>query len=135
MLLLDTERASLQPLFDMVRSHSVGFDVELHKRTLQRGQLSLIGPESDDVAGATRLARTSTTTHRVEVAGIAALAVRTDVGVDLLCEPAHRRAERARFSPRRRGGRRRRSRRFASNAGGPSSASTSRSARSRRRPG
>ncbi len=34
-LLLDTERASLQPLFDMVRCPSVGFDVELHKRTLR----------------------------------------------------------------------------------------------------
>ena len=52
MLLLDTERVALQPLFDMVRRTSVGFDVELHKRTLQRGLLSLIGPESGDVAAA-----------------------------------------------------------------------------------
>ena len=43
-LLLDTERATLQALFDMVRRFKIGFDVELHKRTVQRGLLSLIGP-------------------------------------------------------------------------------------------
>src|SRR5436309_9287542 len=39
-LLLDTERSSLQELFNMVRRFSIGYDVELHKRTLERGLLS-----------------------------------------------------------------------------------------------
>src|SRR6185312_11398990 len=43
-LLLDTERTALQALFDMIRRYKVGYDVELHKRTLERGMLSLIGP-------------------------------------------------------------------------------------------
>ena len=41
-LLLDTERATLQALFDMVRRFKIGYDVELHKRTVQRGLLSRI---------------------------------------------------------------------------------------------
>ena len=43
-LLLDTERSALQALFDMIRRFKVGYDVELHKRTVERGLLSLIGP-------------------------------------------------------------------------------------------
>ena len=34
-LLLDTERVALQALFDMIRRFKVGYDVELHKRTLE----------------------------------------------------------------------------------------------------
>ena len=44
-LLLDTERVALQELFNMIRRFSIGFDVELHKRTLESGLLSLLGPE------------------------------------------------------------------------------------------
>ena len=43
-LLLDTERVALQALFDLIRRFKIGFDVELHKRTLERGLLSLVGP-------------------------------------------------------------------------------------------
>ena len=43
-LLLDTERVALQELFNMIRRFSIGYDVELHKRTLERGLLSLLGP-------------------------------------------------------------------------------------------
>ena len=43
-LLLDTERSGLQPLFDMIRLFKVGYDVQLHKRTLQSALLSLVGP-------------------------------------------------------------------------------------------
>lgn len=50
-LLLDTERVALQALFDMIRRFKVGYDVELHKRTLECSLLSLIGPSADDVAG------------------------------------------------------------------------------------
>ena len=43
-ILLDTERVALQELFNMIRRFSIGFDVELHKRTLESGLLSLLGP-------------------------------------------------------------------------------------------
>ena len=43
-LLLDTERVALQELFNMIRRFKLGRDVELHKRTLESGLLSLIGP-------------------------------------------------------------------------------------------
>jgi folate-binding Fe-S cluster repair protein YgfZ len=55
-LLLDTERASLQELFNMIRRFSIGYEVELHKRTLERGLLSLIGPQAAAAAGAPELA-------------------------------------------------------------------------------
>jgi folate-binding protein YgfZ len=51
-LLLDTERVALQSLFDMIRRFKIGFDVELHKRTLESGLLSLIGPRSREIASA-----------------------------------------------------------------------------------
>jgi folate-binding protein YgfZ len=84
-LLLDTERAALRELFDMIRRFKVGYDVELHKRTLERGLLSLIGPESARVAGAEGLPDAEHANAPVELDAIAALAIRTDVGVDLLC--------------------------------------------------
>jgi tRNA-modifying protein YgfZ len=110
-LLLDTERTSLQALFDMIRRFKVGYDVALHKRTLERGLLSLLGPDADLVAfgeahpagaggaggGATdtppgtqtgRLPLAEHASAPVEIDGIAALAVRTDLGVDLLCDAA-----------------------------------------------
>jgi folate-binding protein YgfZ len=100
-LLLDTERCALQALFDMIRRFKVGYDVELHKRTVERGLLSLIGPEADRVAGvASPLAAASSieptesiwlratehTNAPVTVRGIDALAIRSNVGVDLLCD-------------------------------------------------
>jgi len=45
-LLLDTERVALQALFDMIRRYSIGYEVELHKRTLESSLLSLIGPDA-----------------------------------------------------------------------------------------
>ena len=85
-LLLDTERVALQGLFDMIRRFKIGYDVELHKRTVERGMISLIGPQAQRVAAADGLAAAEHANAPVEIAGIAALAVRTDVGVDLICE-------------------------------------------------
>src|SRR5262249_55621989 len=51
-LLLDTERVARQALFDMIRRFKVGYAVELHKRTLESGLVSLIGPGADGVATA-----------------------------------------------------------------------------------
>ncbi len=45
-LLLDTERVALQALFDMIRRYKIGYEVELHKRTVECGLLSLIGPDA-----------------------------------------------------------------------------------------
>ena len=87
-LLLDTERVALQELFDMIRRFKVGYDVELHKRTLERGMLSLIGPGATRVADAEGLAEREHANAAIELAGIEALAVRTDVGVDLICDAA-----------------------------------------------
>jgi tRNA-modifying protein YgfZ len=84
-LLLDTERVALQELFNMIRRFRVGYDVELHKRTLERGLLSLVGPDAAALAGPAELDEE----HRnapVSIAGVPALAIRTNVGVDLLCE-------------------------------------------------
>jgi folate-binding protein YgfZ len=87
-LLLDTERVALQALFDMIRRFRVGFDVELHKRTLERGLLSLIGPEAEAVAGAVGIAAAEHSNAPLAVAGVETLAVRTDVGIDLFCDSA-----------------------------------------------
>src|SRR5436309_123665 len=50
-LLLDTERSTLQALFNLIRRFSIGYQVELHKRTLESGLVSLIGPDAAAVAG------------------------------------------------------------------------------------
>jgi tRNA-modifying protein YgfZ len=85
-LLLDTERVSLQALFNAIRRTMIGYDAELHKRTLERGLLSLQGPTAFSVAGAEELAKAAEHTHVVGAVGeIAVRAIRTDVGVDLLC--------------------------------------------------
>ena len=105
-LLLDTERSTLQALFDMIRRFQIGYRIELHKRTLERGLLSLIGPDADRLAGIddSSTAGEQTDDHdttgparkvslgqdehsnaAVSIDDIAALAVRTDVGIDLLC--------------------------------------------------
>ena len=89
-LALDTERVALQSLFDMIRRYRIGFDVELHKRTLERALLSLIGPASSTVAGAEHVGAGEHANAPLELDGVAALAVRTDVGVDLLCAAGER---------------------------------------------
>ena len=87
-LLLDTERVALQELFNMIRRHKVGYRVELHKRTLERGLLCLIGPASDEVAGTGDLPTVEHSHAPLEIAGVAARAIRTEAGVDLLCDAA-----------------------------------------------
>jgi len=87
-LLLDTERVALQGLFDMIRRFKVGYEVELHKRTIERGVLSLIGPEAGRIAAAEALANIEHANAALEIYGIAAVVVRTDVGVDIICDAA-----------------------------------------------
>jgi folate-binding protein YgfZ len=85
-LLLDTERVALQPLFNMIRRGTIGYDVQLHKRTLERGLISLIGPESARIIGAANLPDQEHAHVELEIHGIPARAIRTDAGVDLLCD-------------------------------------------------
>ena len=87
-LLLDTERVALQELFNMIRRFKVGYDVELHKRTLERGLLSLIGPRAARVAGAEDLPDQEHANADADVDGIPARLVATDVGVDVICDAA-----------------------------------------------
>jgi folate-binding protein YgfZ len=91
-LLLDTERAALQALFDMIRRFKVGYDVELHKRTLECALLSLIGPKAREIAteatGAGALP--PATEHAHTAASIAGHQVRListahPQGIDVLC--------------------------------------------------
>jgi len=100
-LLLDTERIALQELFNMIHRFRVGYDVEVHKRTLQRGLLSLIGPDAPTLAGglselgpdaptrAGGLSELGPDEHAhiaTQLAGVSLRAIRTDVGVDLLID-------------------------------------------------
>lgn len=85
-LLLLCERPALQALFDTIRRFNIGFDCQLHKRTLERGLLSLIGPRAQELSGdvpATEHANAPAT-----IAGAQTLLVRTDAGVDVVCDSA-----------------------------------------------
>jgi tRNA-modifying protein YgfZ len=82
-LLLDTERVALQGLFNMIRRFKLGSDVELHKRTLELGLLSLIGPDARRIAGP--VGSVEHANARAEIGGHEVTLVRTDVGVDVFC--------------------------------------------------
>jgi folate-binding protein YgfZ len=87
-LVLDCERVALQELFTMIRRFKLGRDVELHKRTLERGLLSLIGPGARAAAGAPDLPATEHAHRAAEVGGAPVRLIATDVGVDVLCDAA-----------------------------------------------
>jgi folate-binding protein YgfZ len=87
-LLLDTERVALQALFNMIRRFSLGYQVELHKRTVERGLLSLIGPGAAQVVGVDDLPLEEHAHVAITIGGIPVRAIRTDVGIDLLCDSA-----------------------------------------------
>ena len=88
-LLLDTERCALQGLFNLIRRYSIGYDVTLHKRTLESGLLSLIGPRAAAVAGVPDLPETEHA-HADRVARRARRSGRSapPTGVDVLCAAA-----------------------------------------------
>src|SRR6476646_2808249 len=85
-LLLLCERSALQALFDALRRFNIGFDAELHKRTLERGLLSLIGPGVDDLSGLR--GQTPQSAEHANVQSDLGLLVRTDVGIDVICDSA-----------------------------------------------
>lgn len=96
-ILLDTERACLQALFNMIRHYRLGYDVELHKRTLECGLLSLVGPLADElIAGAGANLGTGEHDHvQIVLGGVGVRAIRTDLGVDLLFDEDQGEAVRA----------------------------------------
>jgi folate-binding protein YgfZ len=95
-LLLDTERVALQALFNLVRRGLIGYQAELHKRTLERGLLSLIGPRSVTVTGLQDLNEVPEHSHlAARIGEVDVRAIRTDVGIDLLCDAAQLPALRA----------------------------------------
>jgi tRNA-modifying protein YgfZ len=90
-LLLDCERVALQDIFNVLWRGRVGMDVEIHKRTLQMGLLSVVdvslgGPDEHDNV-------------RTTVAGRPVVAVTTDLGSDLFCWADDLEAVRAEFPP------------------------------------
>ena len=86
-LLLSCERVALQELFNMIRRYKLGADVELHKRTLEMGELSLIGPEARR-GRRRRRARRRRARQRAarEIGGQPVVLVATDLGVDVFCD-------------------------------------------------
>jgi folate-binding protein YgfZ len=82
-LLLDCERVALQELFNMIRRFSIGFDVELHKRTLECALLSVFGPDVAEGVPEPEHAH-----QEMLIGDVVVRAIRTDVGLDLLCDAA-----------------------------------------------
>ena len=92
-LLLICERVALQALFDQLRRGAIGWDCELHKRTLQQGLLSVIGPRAREVVGAGDpgagdLPAAEHANRPAELGGAPVLLVATDLGVDVICAAA-----------------------------------------------
>ena len=99
-LLLDTERDALQEVFNVLWRGRVGYDMEIHKRTLETGLLSVAGPRAREVTGvdtvsADERADSGDRTPRLpdaehsnvtaELGGVPVRLASTDVGVDVLC--------------------------------------------------
>jgi folate-binding protein YgfZ len=74
---LDCERSVLQELFNMIRRFKLGRDVELRKRTLECGLVSVVGVRDAEAA--------AEHDHRVTPLG---RVVATDLGYDVICDAA-----------------------------------------------
>ena len=84
-LFLDCERGALQPLFTLIHRFKLGREVELHKRTLQSGLQSLIGPRARAVARAAALGAGEHDNVAAEIGGAPVHLIATYLGVDVLC--------------------------------------------------
>jgi len=88
-LLLDTERSTLQNLFDLVTQRSIGYDTAVEKRTLQYALLSLIGPQAlSTIPEASRLSDEHSCAEHT-VSGVKTVLVKTVIGVDIFCATEH----------------------------------------------
>jgi tRNA-modifying protein YgfZ len=92
-LWIDTERVALQALFDTIRRGTVGWQAQLHKRTLEQALLSLVGPRAGEAVGGVTGPEHSNRTG--ELGGAEVLLIATDVGVDVVCATADAAAVRA----------------------------------------
>jgi tRNA-modifying protein YgfZ len=92
-LLLDSERVALQALFDMIRRYKIGYEVDLHKRTLESGLLSLIGPATrtclarvhEEALPEETLPEEEHTHLPANIGGVPARLIATAEGIDVLC--------------------------------------------------
>jgi tRNA-modifying protein YgfZ len=82
-LWLDTERVALQALFDSLRRGAVGWDAQLHKRTLEQALLSLVGPGAEQAVGGP--VGPEHANRRAQLGGADVLLVATAPGVDVVC--------------------------------------------------
>jgi folate-binding protein YgfZ len=73
---LETERVALQALFDALRRGVIGWDAELHKRTLEQTTLSLVGEPSELAVHASA---------EDVIGGAPVLRVGTPEGEDVVC--------------------------------------------------
>jgi tRNA-modifying protein YgfZ len=92
-LWLDTERVALQALFDTIRRGTVGWQAELHKRTLQQALLSLVGPRAAEAVGGEIAPEHAN--RSAAIGGAEVLLIATDAGVDVVCAAEHAAAVRA----------------------------------------
>ncbi len=84
-LFLDCERSALQPLFTLIHRFKLGRRVELHKRTLQMGLLSLVGPRAREVAGAVSVGEAEHDNAASQVDGLPVRLITTYLGIDVAC--------------------------------------------------
>ena len=70
----------------MIRNYKLGRDVELHKRTVERGLLSLVGPGAREAAGADDLGPAEHDNAAAEIGGVPVRLVATAAGVDVICD-------------------------------------------------
>jgi tRNA-modifying protein YgfZ len=82
-LWLDTERVALQTLFDTIRRGTVGWQVQMHKRTVEQALLSLVGPRAGDAVGEPLAPEHAN--RRAELGGAPVLLIATDAGLDVVC--------------------------------------------------
>ena len=82
-LWLDTERVALQALFDNLRRGAVGWQAELHKRTLQQALLSLVGPHAAQAVGGE--VGPEHANRAAQLGGADVLLIATDLGIDVVC--------------------------------------------------
>src|SRR3954462_5526237 len=82
-LWIDTERVALQALFDTLRRGAVGWQADLHKRTLQQALLSLVGPHASRAVGGE--VGPELANRAAQLGGADVLLVAPDLGVDVVC--------------------------------------------------
>src|SRR4051794_17017912 len=87
-LWLDCERPALQELFNMIRRFKLGRDVDVHKRTLERALLSVVGPDARPMTGTEDLPAGEHAHRSGTIGGVAVRLVVADAGIDVIADAA-----------------------------------------------